>query len=103
MPRLFRSGVVRPGRPHGAYSTATLQRQISASPDPVGSGWSGKVRPGIAPCEETNHPIPTGDCTMNPEARRDGLLTEEVADELVVYDQDTNLAHRLNRSSALVW
>ena len=40
---------------------------------------------------------------MNPEARRDGLLTEQVADELVVYDQERNLVHRLNRSSALVW
>jgi hypothetical protein len=40
---------------------------------------------------------------MNPEARQDGLLTEQVADELVVYDQERKLVHRLNPSSALVW
>jgi hypothetical protein len=40
---------------------------------------------------------------MNPEARREGLLTEQIADELVVYDQERNLVHRLNQSSAVVW
>jgi hypothetical protein len=40
---------------------------------------------------------------MYPEARQDRLLIEEVLDEVVVYDQDRNRAHRLNRTAALVW
>src|SRR5215213_3048121 len=40
---------------------------------------------------------------MNPQARHERLLTEEVADELVVYDLTTNKAHLLNRTAALVW
>jgi hypothetical protein len=40
---------------------------------------------------------------MNPKARKDDLLMEEVADELVVYDQQRQLAHTLNRTAALVW
>ena len=40
---------------------------------------------------------------MNPKARQDDLLMEEVADELVVYDQQRKLAHSLNRTAALVW
>jgi hypothetical protein len=38
-----------------------------------------------------------------PVARRDGLLVEEVEDELVVYDQAKDSAHRLNRTAAIVW
>jgi hypothetical protein len=38
-----------------------------------------------------------------PLARTDGLLVEEVEDELLVYDQDHDSAHRLNRTAALVW
>ncbi len=40
---------------------------------------------------------------MHPKARQDDLLMEEVADELVVYDQQRKLAHSLNRTAALVW
>lgn len=40
---------------------------------------------------------------MNPRARQDDLLTEEAADELVVYDLRRKVAHSLNRSAALVW
>jgi hypothetical protein len=38
-----------------------------------------------------------------PVARQDGLLVEEVEDELVVYDQRRDSAHRLNRTAAIVW
>jgi hypothetical protein len=38
-----------------------------------------------------------------PLARNDGLLVEEVEDELLVYDQDHDSAHRLNRTAAIVW
>jgi Coenzyme PQQ synthesis protein D (PqqD) len=41
--------------------------------------------------------------TTLPKARNDGLLTEEVDDELVVYDRETQRAHRLNRTARLVW
>src|SRR5262245_8289396 len=40
---------------------------------------------------------------MNPRARQEHILTEPVADELVVYDEVRHRAHRLNRSAALVW
>lgn len=40
---------------------------------------------------------------MTPDARQDGLLVQEVGDETIVYDQQRNHAHRLNRSAALVW
>jgi hypothetical protein len=40
---------------------------------------------------------------MRPEARIEGLLVEEVGDELVIYDVQRHRAHRLNRSAALVW
>jgi len=40
---------------------------------------------------------------MNPKARQDDLLIEEVADELVVYDRQRSRAHSLNRTAALVW
>jgi len=40
---------------------------------------------------------------MLPEARQDKLLVQEVADELVVYDQDRHQVHRLNRTTGLVW
>jgi|SRR5947209_3061144 len=38
-----------------------------------------------------------------PEARRAGLITEELQDELLIYDTKRNKAHCLNRASALVW
>jgi hypothetical protein len=40
---------------------------------------------------------------MFPEARRDQLLTQRIDEELVVYDERTHEAHRLNRTAALVW
>ncbi len=40
---------------------------------------------------------------MKPKARHDELVVEEVADELVVYDQRRKVAHTLNRAAALVW
>jgi hypothetical protein len=38
-----------------------------------------------------------------PIARREGLLVEELDDELVVYDEGRDTACRLNATSALVW
>jgi len=38
-----------------------------------------------------------------PRAREKGLLTCEVADELLVYDLDRHKAHCLNSTAALVW
>jgi hypothetical protein len=38
-----------------------------------------------------------------PKAREDELLIEELEDELLVYDQRDDTAHRLNRTAALVW
>src|SRR5258708_4057825 len=40
---------------------------------------------------------------MKPEARTDKLLTQEVGDEVIVYDELTNEAHRLNPTAAAVW
>jgi hypothetical protein len=40
---------------------------------------------------------------MKPEARHEKLLSQEVGGELVVYDQQQNRAHLLNRSAAFVW
>ena len=39
----------------------------------------------------------------NPKARQHGLVIQEMPDEVLVYDLDTNKAHCLNRSAALVW
>lgn len=38
-----------------------------------------------------------------PEARKKGLVVQELADELLVYDRDNNKAHCLNSTAALVW
>jgi hypothetical protein len=38
-----------------------------------------------------------------PEARREGLVVQQLTDELLVYDQDRHKAHCLNRTAALVW
>lgn len=38
-----------------------------------------------------------------PLARRDDLLVEEVENELVIYDERAESAHRLNRTAAVVW
>jgi hypothetical protein len=40
---------------------------------------------------------------MLPLARSEDLLVHEVGDELVVYDRRSNRAHRLNRTTAMVW
>jgi hypothetical protein len=38
-----------------------------------------------------------------PRARQEGVLTTDVGDEVVVYDQKEHRAHCLNRSAAIVW
>jgi hypothetical protein len=38
-----------------------------------------------------------------PLARREGLVVQELDDELLVYDRERDVASRLNRSAALVW
>jgi hypothetical protein len=38
-----------------------------------------------------------------PCARKTGLVVQDMPDEVLVYDLDTNKAHCLNRSAALVW
>ncbi len=40
---------------------------------------------------------------MKPVARRDGLLTRELKDELLVYERDEHRAHCLNRTAAVVF
>lgn len=39
----------------------------------------------------------------NPMARQNGLVVQEMPDEVLVYDLDTNKAHCLNQSAARVW
>jgi coenzyme PQQ synthesis protein D (PqqD) len=38
-----------------------------------------------------------------PQARRAGLIIQEVDSEILIYDQDTNKAHCLNQTAAKVW
>lgn len=38
-----------------------------------------------------------------PAARRSKLLVRELAEETVVYDEETHRAHCLNRTAALIW
>jgi hypothetical protein len=40
---------------------------------------------------------------MKPRAKRNGVLSEQLEDELIVYDPDRNRGHCLNRTAALVW
>jgi Coenzyme PQQ synthesis protein D (PqqD) len=40
---------------------------------------------------------------MFPQARTENVLFQEIGDELIVYDQESHRAHRLNVSAALVW
>lgn len=40
---------------------------------------------------------------QNPVARKTGLVIQEVPEEVLVYDMETNKAHCLNKSAALVW
>ena len=41
--------------------------------------------------------------SQNPVARQNGLVVQEMPEEVLVYDLDTNKAHCLNRSAAFVW
>jgi hypothetical protein len=41
--------------------------------------------------------------SQRPIARKSGLVVQEVPDELLVYDLDSNKAHCLNQSAAMVW
>ncbi len=41
--------------------------------------------------------------SQRPIARKSGLVVQEVPDEVLVYDLESNKAHCLNRSAALVW
>jgi coenzyme PQQ synthesis protein D (PqqD) len=38
-----------------------------------------------------------------PEARREGLVVQELSGEMLVYDRQRNKAHCLNSTAALVW
>jgi len=38
-----------------------------------------------------------------PQARRSGLIIQELDSEILIYDQDTNKAHCLNQTAAKVW
>jgi|SRR5579884_2628352 len=40
---------------------------------------------------------------FRPLSRTDGLLTEEIDDEILVYDESRQIACRLNRTAALIW
>lgn len=40
---------------------------------------------------------------QNPMARKAGLVVQEMPDEVLVYDLDTNKAHCLNQSAAFIW
>lgn len=41
--------------------------------------------------------------SQNPLARKDGLVVQEMPEEVLVYDLKTNKAHCLNRTAAFVW
>ena len=38
-----------------------------------------------------------------PAAREEGLIIQEMADEVLVYDRERYKAHCLNQTAALVW
>jgi len=40
---------------------------------------------------------------MNPKARQTHLLVDHVGDETIVYDEDRQEAHSLNRAASIVW
>jgi len=40
---------------------------------------------------------------MAPQARHERLVVQELGDETVIYDEQRNHVHRLNRTAALVW
>ena len=39
----------------------------------------------------------------HPKSRQDGLLIDHVRDETIVYDQERQEAHSLNRAASIVW
>ena len=41
--------------------------------------------------------------SQKPIARRDGLVVQEMPDEVLVFDTETNKAHCLNQTAAFVW
>jgi hypothetical protein len=41
--------------------------------------------------------------SRNPLARREGLVIQEMPEEVLVYDTNTNKAHCLNKTAAFVW
>src|SRR5688500_12867941 len=41
--------------------------------------------------------------SQRPIARKSGLVVQEVPDEVLVYDLETNKAHCLNQSAAMIW
>lgn len=41
--------------------------------------------------------------STNPVARNEGLVIQEMPDEVLVYDMNTNKAHCLNPSAAFIW
>ncbi len=41
--------------------------------------------------------------SQNPIARKNGLVIQEVPDEVLVYDMEANKAHCLNKTAGLVW
>ncbi len=40
---------------------------------------------------------------MTPQARQDRLSVQELGDETIIYDEQRDHVHRLNRTAALVW
>jgi Coenzyme PQQ synthesis protein D (PqqD) len=50
-----------------------------------------------------NIPLAKDGNNMTPKAREDGLLVQEVGDEVVIYDQERQVIHSLNATAALVW
>ena len=40
---------------------------------------------------------------LDPLARKEGLIVEQMPDEVLVYDLDRHKAHCLNRTAAFVW
>ena len=38
-----------------------------------------------------------------PEARKEGLIVQELSEEVLIYDRQRHKAHCLNRTAALVW
>ena len=44
-----------------------------------------------------------GNEQLMPEARKQGLLVQELSGEVLVYDRDRDKAHCLNSTAALVW